>query len=263
MSDTTQKPEHAHEIAKSEISIFHQLQTHPNIVKFYEAFMVKKGYEYWIVMEYMDCNTLFDIVTHQHYLTTIWPTESQIARICCEILKGLHWIHTRNIIHKDIKSENILFNENGDIKIADFGNSCRLDEDGKAEEQEAVGTCHWMAPEIILEKAHNTKADIWSFGIVLHEILVGLPPYNEVKEEELKNLICNHPIPSPWEENDIWSSPLQSLYNKCIIKDYNQRASAKELLEMNFFRLHDMNPQALKDLIFKLGKIGNSKEDSE
>jgi len=209
----------------------------------------------------MDCNTLFDIVTNHKYLTSIFPAEPQIARICVEILKGLQFMHSRFVLHKDIKSENILFNEKGDIKLADFGNSCRLNQNGKAEEQEAVGTSYWMAPEIIEEKEHDGKVDIWSFGIVVHEMLAGLPPYNQIKEgEEVKALVCSHPIPPPWNDEKDWSPSLRDMYSSCLIKDPEKRASTQQLLAHPFCTNNVATPEHVKELIITLKDKG---EDSE
>jgi len=265
MAEKDDRPGYVHAIAKQEISIIKHLQTHPNIIEFYEAFMLEKGKEYWMVMEYMDSKTLFDIVTNHNYLTTIFPNESQIARISIEIIKGLSYMHSKNVLHKDIKSENILFNEKMQIKLADFGNSTRIDEDTKkAEPQEAVGTSYWMAPESIAEQEHDGKVDIWSFGVVLYEMLTGLPPYNDIKDsEEVKNLILYELFPPPWKEEVDWSSTLRSFYHRCIVKDPLKRASAEELLHHKFCTENLASFNKVKELMLLLESADQSNDDEE
>lgn len=85
------------------------LDTHPNLVKQIESYLWRS--DVWIVMEYMDGGSLTDIVT-QSYME-----EGEIAATCCEILKGLDYIHSKGIIHRDIKSDNILIGLDGQIKL--------------------------------------------------------------------------------------------------------------------------------------------------
>jgi len=264
MAEKDDRPGYVHAIAKQEISIIKHLQRHPNVIDFYEAFMLEKGKEYWMVMEYMDSKTLFDIVTNHNYLCTIFPTEPQLARISFEILKGLSYMHSKNVLHKDIKSENILFNEKMQIKLADFGNSTRVDDDTKkAEPQEAVGTSYWMAPEIIAEQEHDGKVDVWSFGVVLYEMLSGLPPYNDVKDsEEVKSLILREQFPPPWKQEDEWSPTLRNFYHRCIVKDIAKRATADELLLHKFCSESLASPQKVKELMLLLESADQS-EDME
>jgi hypothetical protein len=263
MAEKDDRPGYVHAIAKQEISIIKHLQKHPNIIDFYEAFMLEKGKEYWLVMEYMDAKTLFDIVTNHSYLNSVFPTEPQIAWISVEILKGLSFMHKRHVLHKDIKSENILFNERMQVKLADFGNSTRVDDKtGRAEPQEAVGTSYWMAPEIIAEEEHDGKVDVWSFGVVLYEMLLGLPPYNDVKDsEEVKSLILKDEFPPPWKQADEWSEVLRSFYYKCIVKDPAKRATADELLSHKFCTENVAQPSKVKELMILLDHQEYSDEE--
>jgi len=265
MAEKDDRPGYVHAIARQEITIIKQLQRHPNIIEFFDSFMLEKGKEYWMIMEYMDSKTLFDIVTNHNYLTTIFPTESQIARISVEILKGLAYMHSKNVLHKDIKSENILFNEKMQIKLADFGNSTRMDEDTKkAEPQEAVGTSYWMAPEIIAEQEHDGKVDVWSFGVVLYEMLSGLPPYNDIKESEVvKSLVLSEVLPVPWKQEDEWSSTLRAFYYRCLVKAPLMRASAEELLHHKFCMENLATLNKVKELMVMLESADQSNEDEE
>ena len=102
-------------------------------------------------------------------------------RLCAYILRksleGLYYLHSKSIIHRDIKSDNILVNSNGDIKLCDFGYATQLTKIKRGTVSQ-VGTICWMAPELIKkEKKYNQKVDIWSYGIFALEIANGEPPY--------------------------------------------------------------------------------------
>jgi len=93
----------------------------------------------WVVMEYMDGGCLTDVLEQ---FATIKLTEPQIARVCMETLKSLTYIHGKHRIHRDIKSDNILLNSKGDVKIADFGYAAQLTEQQK-KRNTVVGTPYW------------------------------------------------------------------------------------------------------------------------
>ena len=120
--------------------------------------------------------------------------EYQLTAICKEVLKGVQYLHEKNIVHRDIKSDIIIFGLNGKIKIIDFGFCARL---GDAPLKDCIGTSCWMAPEVTRETEYGKKIDVWSFGITLVEMIDGVPPFNDIKETAHNHIAkqkCRPPI---------------------------------------------------------------------
>jgi len=221
----------------SEIHIMKE-SVHFNIVRYYDSFRVEN--QLWVIMEFMGGGCLTEILEQFDYCKM---TEQQIAHVCKETLSGLSYIHSKHRIHRDIKSDNILLGDKGEIKIADFGYAAQLTKQ-KTKRQTIVGTPYWMAPELIRGQEYGVKVDIWSLGIMIMEMAEGDPPYMEFPPLRALFLITTKGIPDLKEPNK-WSASFRDFVALCLEKDADKRPDADALLEHEFMALAEGGAEAL------------------
>jgi len=205
--------------------LFMSACTHPNIVQFYESFLV--GQFLWIAMEYMEGGNLADIL--ELYDNDVRFDEKQIAFTCKEVLRGLNVCHDLGWMHRDLKGDNILIKSDGNIKIADFGSAAQ----NSYKHGTTIGTPHWMAPEIIRGIPYSSKVDIWSLGIILHEMTEGKPPYFDQPPVRAMYLISTKGSPGLINPEE-WSTGLRGFMQCCLQLSPEARADASDLLQNRF-----------------------------
>lgn len=115
-----------------------------------------------------------------------------VLKLALDIAHGMLYLHSQGILHRDLKSENLLLGEDMCVKVADFGISCLESQCGSA--KGFTGTYRWMAPEMIKEKHHTRKVDVYSFGIVLWELLTALTPFDNMTPEQAAFAVCQKVI---------------------------------------------------------------------
>uniref|UniRef100_A0A0K0DUA6 non-specific serine/threonine protein kinase n=1 Tax=Strongyloides stercoralis TaxID=6248 RepID=A0A0K0DUA6_STRER len=219
------KGQQRRELLFNEVVLIKDLK-HPNIVSMHNSYLVED--ELWVIMEYMERGPLTDVVTEMRI------EESVIAYITYQTLLGLAYLHQHNIIHRDIKSDSILFSKDGTVKISDFGFCAHLTDD-KPKRRSLVGTPYWMAPEVIKRSSYDTSADIWSLGIMIIEMVMGEPPhFHEDTIKALKKILeCDEPT---FPSNIDVSEDLRDFVSKCCVKKSYLRLSATKLLEHPFLK---------------------------
>mmetsp|Transcript_43142 Transcript_43142/g.84357 ORF Transcript_43142/g.84357 Transcript_43142/m.84357 type:complete len:270 (+) Transcript_43142:1-810(+) len=225
LSKTTDLPALQNEIAMMRTS------AHPHVVEYLESFMFDRCL--WVVMEYMDGGSLTNLVQALQQRRTDMA-EGEMGAFAKASLEAMAFLHSLGRVHRDIKSDNILVNTRGEVKIADFGFCVQLTQE-KDMRHSMVGTPYWMAPELVRGHKYDQKVDVWSLGIMLIEMAEFEPPY--LKEQPLRALylIATKGMPRLKQQSK-YSSLFIEFYNKCLAVDPAKRGSASELLQHPFLQ---------------------------
>jgi serine/threonine protein kinase len=188
---------------------------HENIVHIYDYW---KKPAYCIVMEYVDGANLADVVEKIGAL----PIDVGIM-IAIQICHALDYAHMRGLIHRDIKPSNIMIKRNGEVKLMDFGIAQSRDLESLTMPGTLIGTPAYMSPEQILGQQLDARSDIFSFGIVLYEMLTGVKPFADDDEQSVSARILKDKFRSPRRVNSDIPWGLQWLIKKCLRKKPKRR----------------------------------------
>ena len=198
--------------------------SHPNIVSVYDV--SRGGDMEYIVMELIDGITLKQYMEKRGQLN--WR---ESLHFITQIMRGLSHAHSRGIIHRDIKPQNIMVLRDGSVKVADFGIAC-LANQGQTLTQEALGSVHYISPEQARGDRIDARSDIYSAGVVLYEMLTGRLPF---EGDSAVSVAIQHLSSVPLAPRDIDPSipePLELICMKAMNSDPNKRyASADAMIE--------------------------------
>ena len=197
---------------------------HPNIVKIFDVNFT--GEDQYIVMEYIDGVTLNQYIHHQGHLR--WKDAVHFLE---QILRALQHAHDHGVVHRDIKSQNIMLQRDGSIKVMDFGIARFAREDIRSGQNKAIGSVHYISPEQACGEESDAKSDIYSLGVLLYEMLSGSVPFDGATPEEVAmKHIHEQPVPLRQVNPEV-PVGLCEICDKAMQKDKNMRyRSAKEML---------------------------------
>ena len=217
---------------KNEIDILKKLD-HPNIVKIIEFYSTPKAY--YIITSFCQCGELYNQIKYQY-------NENQLAVLFYQVFSGLYYLHSKNIVNRDLKLENILITEiekektTGKnlfrIKIIDFG-TAKIFEKNKSEKA-VVGSSYYIAPEV-LKKQYNEKCDTWSAGVILYMLICGRAPFDGADDEEIIANIRKGSFNQKHKKLVASSPEVQDLVIKLLEVNVNKRLSAAQALKHPWF----------------------------
>lgn len=172
--------------------------------------------------------------------------EKYVAVVTREVLVALSYIHSIGIIHRDLKAANILVTRTGQVMLCDFGVAASFVQgSARGKRTTFIGTPYWMAPEVILEgRAYDYKADIWSLGITIYEMVVGNPPYSEHSQDHALSMISRNKPPR-LPETSQFSPMIREFVAACLDEEPRDRPSAEELTRMRWSKAYAKVPVAM------------------
>ncbi|XP_045805377.1 CBL-interacting protein kinase 5-like isoform X5 [Trifolium pratense] len=218
---------------KREISVMH-LVRHPNIVEFYDVMASKT--KIYFAMEYVKGGELFNKVSRGKL------REDMARKYFQQLIEAVNHCHKRGVYHRDLKLENLLLDENGDLKVSDFGLSALLEskkKDGLL--HTTCGTPAYVAPEVIRQKGYDgAMADIWSCGIILYVLLAGYLPFNDKNLMEMYKKIAKAEFKFPqWFRSDA-----KRLIYRILDPDPRTRITINNIMQNSWFQ---KGPMSVKD----------------
>ncbi|XP_023311409.1 serine/threonine-protein kinase Nek7 [Anoplophora glabripennis] len=209
--------------AFNEVDILSTLN-HPNIIRYIESFKDEDSLQ--IVMEYADGGNLAQLINLKKHKNDVF-TEIGILDIISQISAALSYMHSKRILHRDLKTANVFIGMNGTIKLGDFGISKMLNT--KSQAHTVIGTPYYLSPEMCECNDYNAKSDIWALGCILYELASLKKPFSAQNLPVLVQKItaCEYDnIPQ------FYSTDLSCLVNIILQKNPANRPSANEIYDV-------------------------------
>ena len=218
--------------ARKEAEVLHQMQ-HSNITMYVESFV--ENSKLYIVMEHADGGDLATMIAKRKKTNTRW-SENEIMRIFVQICLALKHVHEHNILHRDLKSQNIFLTSKGLVKLGDFGIAKVLDStEDQARTQ--IGTPYYLSPEICESLPYGRQSDIWSLGVVLFELLTFELPFQAQSLPALIRRICSQD-PAFDKIHSSYGSNILGLVRKLLKRNPSDRPTLQQVVSTDFFKAH-------------------------
>ena len=199
--------------------------SHPNIVEVYDV--GEEDGEYYIVMEYIEGKTLKQLLKKRESLTL-----TEVIDIMTQLTDGISHAHESYIIHRDIKPQNIMIQDDGRIKITDFGIAMDLNATQLTQTNSVMGSVHYLPPEQASGKGATVKSDIYSMGILMYELLTGTVPFKGDNAVEIALKHMKDKIPSIRKQDPSIPQSVENILLKATAKNpRNRYDTAKEMHE--------------------------------
>ena len=237
---------HNYHSIQQETSLMKLVNDSNYVVKYYGSYFSRKSNTLWLILEYCASGSVIDLMVSMNRTFS----EIEVATIIEMILKGLVDIHKKNLIHRDIKGENILLSEDGTAKIGDFGVGAHLTNEENRNSKK--GSPYWMSPQVALKANYDSKTDIWSLGITCIEMVEGEPPYSQLKPRcVIEKIGKNPPVARELINPRFHTDEFIDFVKNCLEINPSKRPSAKELLNHKFIIEYSKGKKYLKELIKK------------
>ena len=199
--------------------------SHPNIVEVYDV--GEEDGQYYIVMEYIEGKTLKQLLNKRESLTL-----TEVIDIMTQLTDGIAHAHESYIIHRDIKPQNIMIEDDGKIKITDFGIAMALNATQITQTNSVMGSVHYLPPEQASGKGSTIKGDIYSLGILMYELLTGTVPFKGDNAVEIALKHMKDKIPSVRKQNPAIPQSVENIILKAAAKNpRNRYETAREMHE--------------------------------
>lgn len=205
----------------TEPKILHLLSPHPNIINLHDLYEDETHLH--MVIDLCSSSDL-----HHRVVTRRVIPEPESASIMCQLVQALAHCHSLGVAHRDIKPDNILFDDRNRLKLADFG-SAELFKEGQLMSG-VVGTPYYVAPEVLAGSDYCEKVDVWSAGVVLYIMLAGFPPFYGDSAVEIFDAVLRANLRFPARVFGSVSSAAKDLLRRMLCKDVSRRFSTEQVL---------------------------------
>ncbi len=218
--------------------------SHPNVVDVYDVGEFK-GHHY-IVMEYVRGRTLKQLIAQRGALH-----KEEALDIMKQLTMAIQHAHEHNIIHRDVKPQNVLVKDDGTVKITDFGIAMVHDSLSLTQGESILGSAHYLAPETTRGEAPTKQVDIYALGIVFYELLSGTVPFKGDNAYQIATKHLHDPMPLIRDFNPTLPQTIENIIQRACVKDKNSRyTSTKEML-YDLEHCLDQGCEKVKPIVFE------------